>query len=361
MRAMTLLLTVAALWGVDPTLWADNCKIPIVPPACVDEGKGQGEIAANQGNPNGDGKKPDNVAGNSGDGNIDPTDPSLKPVDADVQTLASSRGYFSEPSQTAVIAWNGAEQIMVLTTHEESRIGKGAMLSFMPLPGEPIDIRAGDKRLFDKAYKLVEAKLKREVPGLVGRNEVTLERKIGSHNIFVWRIDNINEFQDKIQSYVFKKYSGQGKVLFNKKTLDMVKDYFGKGFKYFAFDLTFVSDTLSEKMPIEYHFKAKFVYYPLVISSGTGTGETKIELVVLTNSQGVNQQLSKLKFANDDNENGDIMTLGKKSVTLSNEEVNDLHPGMAKLMAGQDVRARIWVVRGRMESFPGDIMAYFKQ
>jgi hypothetical protein len=357
MRSTLILLATAAAYLAAGHLHADCGKAPVVPPKVCENCAGQGEIATNQGKT--DATPPPDAAG--GSGSVDPDDPSFKVADIGVQQLASSRGFFKEPSQQAVIAWNGSEETLVLKTQEESMVGKATFIHYFPLPGEPIDIRKGDDKLFDNAYKLVETKLKRDGAQVASRNIVVLERTFGSRVVFVWRIDNIDEFQDKIQSYIFQKTKGKGKIPFTNPQLAMVRDYFSKGFKYWAFDLCTVGDGLSEKFPIEYHFKSKFVYYPMLVSTGGGKGETRVEMVVFTDERGVNEQVGKLRFADENNSNGEIMTLGRKSVTVSNAELANLHPGMAQLMGNRNVRARIWVIRGELENFKGDVMARLKE
>ena len=52
---------------------------------------------------------------------------------------------FEEPTQQAVIAWNGTEEMLVLMTQQKSTLrGEGAMLSCIPLPGEPLSAQKGD-------------------------------------------------------------------------------------------------------------------------------------------------------------------------------------------------------------------------
>jgi hypothetical protein len=357
-----------ALVGLAVAVHADCCKIPIVqlPPDCttIDQLINKNpdkkpDLAGNQGTPGGTGGGTDAVAGST-DSDKPDEGGGTNLLDGG-SAVASSRAFFKEPSQMGVIAWNGKEEILVLTTQEQATQKASMMLSFMPLPGKPIDIKKGDTGLYDRAFKLVQNKLATS-GSTVSRNVVVMERKIGPHNIFVWRVDNASQFKNKVQSYVRGKFGDKAAALFNKKTDDVVQSYLKTGFRYFAFDLVLVSDKpKSEKTAIEYHFESPdYLYYPLYISRGSGTGETRVELVVFTDKAGVNAMKGKLRFADEDNQNGELMTLGKKSVTVGNAELGSLHRGMADLFGGRDVRGRIWVLRGKMDSFPGDIMAYRK-
>lgn len=346
----------AALLGV-PLLYGDCCPIPL-----LNSGPGPGTVVGPGGvGPGGAGvgsvgtTTGDDLLGSSGAGALDPN---LLGGSEGLAYADGARSLFSEPNQWGVIAWNGKEEILVLKTEEKSLLGKGAVLHFMPLPGKPIDVKKGDPKLYEKAFDLVQRKVAADLPG---RNVVVLERKIGAHNIFVWRIDNINEFTTRVQAYAKKRFGNKAVALFTKDTERVIHDYFRRGFKYFAFDLCIAEDKNAEKMAIEYHFESKFAYYPMVVSHGAGSGPTRVELVVFTPPEGVNANVGKLTFADKDNKNGDIMTLGKKSVLVSGKEMAALHPGMAALFQGKEVRARIWVVEGRLDQIPGDIMAFHKQ
>ncbi len=305
--------------------------------------------------------KPDDTSGSSGDGAV-----TTDPVDGDqLQTISGTRSYFAEPAQRAVIAWNGKEEILVLKTEERSLVGKGAMLSFLPLPGKPIDVRKADQKLFDRAYDLVQKKLEKEgvkVNEVTSSSAVLIERTIGAHNIFVWRIDSAEDFARKVQEYVRRRFGARAVAVFSKDTERVVKEYYRDGYRYFAFDLLAETDQEhSEKVAIEYHFESPFVYYPLRDSQSGGGGETRVELVVFTDAQGVNANKGKVTFADEENRNGDILTLGKTSVTVTGQEVEKLHPGMARLFDGRDVRGRIWVLRGPLAGFNGDVQAFYKK
>ena len=70
---------------------------------------------------------------------------------------------FLEPNQQGVLAWNGiqdkerGEEILILTTNESSEIGS-AMLSVLPLPGEPISIERANAESFVTAKALMREK-----------------------------------------------------------------------------------------------------------------------------------------------------------------------------------------------------------
>ncbi len=63
-----------------------------------------------------------------------------------------------EPNQRAMIAWNGDEQILLLTTDiyaSESTM----VLEVLPLPSEP-EVKEGDTETFSKAIALINRQMR---------------------------------------------------------------------------------------------------------------------------------------------------------------------------------------------------------
>ncbi|NLE36701.1 MAG: hypothetical protein GX621_01600, partial [Pirellulaceae bacterium] len=102
------------------------------------------------------------------------------------QFLAEGKSFsFNEPRQNGVIALNGKEQILILSTDENSTVaGGGAALSVLPLPGKPISVLPASTKAFDDATAMIKKKLT-----MVAKGTMLLEAKIGTHNIFIWKLD----------------------------------------------------------------------------------------------------------------------------------------------------------------------------
>ena len=105
-----------------------------------------------------------------------------------------------EPTQRALIAWNGEEEILILSTDlRASRATK--VLEVMPFPAEP-RVKKGDVGVFRRAVRLINSK----VPGLwrwsrpgIGAwtvrraespppGEITFHERIGAHDVAVARV-----------------------------------------------------------------------------------------------------------------------------------------------------------------------------
>jgi hypothetical protein len=290
--------------------------------------------------------------GSSGGGEAPkPTDPNTSGGEATTEEFGSkairtgSKRIFREPNQAGVLAWNGSEEILVLKTNEQSKVGGGATLSFMPLPGKPIDIKEGDKRLWRRCAALLASKLQ-----AAASKDLIMERTIGAHNIFVWEITNFDEFANKVQKYIRTKYRGKAVAVLSKDTERVVKRYFKAGFRYFAFDLVLVGDKPAAKVAIEYHFKSPYLYYPMVVSQSGGTGNTQVDLMVITNPN----SLGKTSFRA-----ADVTVVGGKSVNFTIGELRGLHSGMAGLFRGT-VQVRHWRIKGKLEGFDKDLIVHPK-
>ncbi len=270
----------------------------------------------------------------------------VMPRPASNQFLAAGMGFtFKEPEQNAVIAWDGKEEIMILSTNEESGIeGGGAVLSVLPLPGKPVSILPASTEAFEEAVRLIRSKL-----AVVGMGEKVLTAKIGTHNIFVWKLDSPDDFGNEVRAYIKKTYEGQADALITEDAEKIVRQYFDQGFRYFAFDLTFMSEDDTTKVAIAYRFESKFVYYPLVISKIGGSGDTTVQLAVFTRDAlhnfgglDVNQ----------------IKVIGNQSVDVTAEELKKVDPEVAELMGEGAIKARIMNLTGKVNGFEGDLMAW---
>ena len=270
----------------------------------------------------------------------------VMPRPASNQFLAAGMGFtFKEPEQNAVIAWNGKEEIMILSTDEESGVeGGGAVLSVLPLPGKPVSVLPASTEAFEDANRLIRSKLP-----VAGMGEKVLTAKIGTHNIFVWKIDSPDDFANEVRAYIKKTYEDQADAQIGKEAETIVRQYFDQGFRYFAFDLTFMSDEDTTKVAIAYRFESKFVYYPLVISKIGGTGDTAVQLAVFT--KGSLHNFGGLDV-------NQIKVIGNQSVDVSSAELEKVDAEMAELMGDEPIKARIMSLSGKVNGFDGDLMAW---
>ncbi len=254
----------------------------------------------------------------------------------------------SEDRQQAVISWNGKQQILILTTNEKLLTKHGtAVLHFMPLPGKVKDIYRADKDTFNKAKKLVRDKLRLE--GVAGLG-IFMEKTIGAHNIFVWRIDDPKEFEGRVQRYVLKRFGKGARAHLTPRMLKVMGSYYKRGFRYFAFDMVLMGTSNTTKEAIGYHFESGGAYYPLVISSAAATGRTLVDMVVF--SKGELTPVRKVEGAKR------MRVLGNRSVPISYAELAGVDRRMAGLFErGAVLRGRIIQIEGNLQDFKTDFAA----
>jgi hypothetical protein len=316
-------------WDCPPTYHIPQQQSITVP----DYGQGQQIQQIQQQTLNNSNSNSTNVVVNNNTGTVPPPEPTGGAVLYGDST-------FAESGQKALIAWNGksdnsGEETLILVTDEISKTGqKMAMLSVLPLPGEPIEIERANARAFVDAQILLDKKFKQM--SIANEFGVVMYKKIGSHNIFVWELDNIDTFKEEVTAYVADKYNNAATALITDKTLKTVKQYFDKGFRYFAFDLTEVDTKVSTKEAIAYRFKSTSAYYPLAISAIGGTGRSYVDLFVMTPGK---IALSKDFEQEAKSKEVTVRVIGNTSVNFTMDEVRSLDPKLSKVFDGSGLNS----------------------
>jgi hypothetical protein len=259
-----------------------------------------------------------------------------------------------EPNQRAMIAWNGDEEILLLST-DVSASESTMVLEVLPLPAEP-EVKKGDLETFRKATNLINSKL-RHAFELGKRNggkgkppppggEVTFHKKIGAHEISVTHLLNANGFIDWVKDYL--KSLGIEKDVISEEMKELIEEYIKEKFVWFVFDVITLKQETVTNEPIQYHFRTKSLFYPLKITS-TGEGDTSIELLILTPR--LLQNFPGLPFRR--------VRLRHDPITITDYELKDLNEDMYKLLDDyQKLKLRIWEIKGELNEFDADLIAY---
>ncbi|TET39918.1 MAG: DUF2330 domain-containing protein [Dehalococcoidia bacterium] len=190
------------------------------------------------------------------------------------------------PGQKAIIAWNGEQEILILSTDVYAS-GDSMVLEILPLPSEPQRIEEGDFSSFIQIQQLIEEHLPsswwdRFMPGLEGKGEgveVIFHQRIGAHDITVVRASDTEELVQWAQGFLEDR--GIEHDISSPKLESVVGRYIEDGIEFFVFDLIEVTSDPGSIEPIIYQFETDSLYYPLVISS-LASGETEISLFLLT-------------------------------------------------------------------------------
>jgi len=258
-----------------------------------------------------------------------------------------------EPTQRAMIAWNGKEEILLLST-DVSASESTMVLEVLPLPSEP-KVKKGALETFQKAVALINSKLTKpkalsrgeaEAAVKVPSGEVTFHKKIGAHDISVTHLLNAKSFVDWVRDYL--RSLGIDEEVISGEMKKLIEKYIENDFVWFVFDVISLSEETVTNEPIQYHFGTERLFYPLEITN-TGEGDTSIELLILTprllsNFPGL--PITRVQLKHD-------------PITITNNELKMLNKDMYDLLGNVErLKLRIWEIEGDLKSFNKDLLAY---
>ncbi len=192
------------------------------------------------------------------------------------------------PGQKAIIAWNGEEETLILST-DVTASDDSQVLELLPLPSKP-EIKKGDFASFEQVNLLIENhfpvtswdwfKEGIGVMGPPGRGVVIIfHEKIGAHDITVVKAGDTAELIQWAEEFL--KSAGIEKQISSPKLESVVASYLDQNINYFVFDLVEITSEPKSIEPIVYRFDTDFLYYPLKIST-LAEGWTDINLFLLT-------------------------------------------------------------------------------
>jgi hypothetical protein len=257
-----------------------------------------------------------------------------------------------EPNQRAMLAWNGEEEILLLST--DLRASKPTqVLEVLPLPAEP-RVKKGDVETFKRATSLINAKnlwrflgvgKGRARHGAPPAGKVTFHKKIGAHDISVTQVLNTAGFISWVEKYL--QSQGVQNPIIPGANKRIIGEYLAEGFTWFVFDVVSLDEVLSTGEAIQYRFKTKFLYYPMKVTQ-TVAGQTNVDLLVLSP-----RLLAKFPGIPSSQ-----VQLRHPPVSITSRELSSLNPDMDALLGHrEDMKLRIWRLRGAMAAFHQDLIA----
>lgn len=259
-----------------------------------------------------------------------------------------------EPNQRAMIAWNGKEEILLLST--DLRASEPTkVLEVIPLPSEP-EVKKGDVEVFKKATNLINKKLavrhastrslgKGAIYQSKPAGEVAFHKKIGAHDISVTHVINANGFIDWVENYLQSADVENPEIPEGLKTV--IKEYIEEEFRWFVFDVVELDKEPKTNQAIQYKFKTDFLYYPLKITR-TEEGFTTIDLLILTPK--LLSDFPDLPV--------ERVRLHHEPVSITSQELRSLNKDMDNLLEHREnIKLRIWKIEGELSSFDEDLIA----
>ena len=257
-----------------------------------------------------------------------------------------------EPAQNAIIAWNGKEEILLLSTDlKASKPTK--VLEVLPLPSEPIVTR-GDVASFAKINALINEELRQNWFGGKGLGdtraasgaaaEVTFHEKIGAHDIRVVHVLESSDFEQWIRDF-FKK-EGTVRQQISPVLLATIEQYLLDGYHWFVFDVVELGLQLKSNDAIQYRFATDKFYYPMRISA-TDSGETNIRLVALT-ERGLSRYIGLPQ---------ESIRQAHRKLHVDTAKIANISQEMGSLFRSETISLQTLRIQGNLKSFDLDVLA----
>jgi len=259
-----------------------------------------------------------------------------------------------EPAQRAMIAWNGTEEILLLSTDMKAS-DSTEVLEVLPLPAEPT-VKKGDIEVFRKATHLINKKILEQNLLVSKRNggkerasepagEITFHKKIGAHDINVAHVLNKDGFISWAEKYLDSL--GVENPNIPKGLKNVVGEYLTDKFTWFVFDVISLDKELKTNDAIQYRFKTDFLFYPVKIMS-TEEGYTSMDFLILTPQLLRNFPGIPL----------DQIHLEHEPISITSEELKSLNEEMEELLGHKEnTKLRIWKIEGMISDFKNDLIA----
>jgi hypothetical protein len=187
-----------------------------------------------------------------------------------------------EPGQKAIVAWNGQEEILILSTDVHSS-QETLVLEILPLPSKP-EIELASFQAFETIQDMIWEEGLNQYFGTKenardGSVEVLFHEEIGAHNITVVTATDAVGLVNWANTFLSSSGVNGNITLGNFQAA--IQDYMSRGFRHYALDLVTFQPQERSIDPILYKFNSSTLYYPLLITSPVG-GDGKITLFTLT-------------------------------------------------------------------------------
>lgn len=258
-----------------------------------------------------------------------------------------------EPAQRAIIAHDGAREILILQTDVKAA-RETTIVEFMPLPAKPT-VSLAPKGCFAALKQIIT---KNNVRYFVrqGRGEkirvekteavkVVVAAQLGPHNVTVVEVADADAFVRWVREF-FRKHD-LGVPALGGELRRIVSDYLSRELRFFAFDVVTLSPETKTVQPLTYQFDCEHLYYPLVVTNlygGTGVIELitivpedlqwslwRLDIPKLLALTPVNPTPKRLVVR----QAGPSRFLRSAPVRLPLGETERLHPAIARLMGKQ--------------------------
>ena len=265
--------------------------------------------------------------------------------------------HLDQSAQNAIVAWNGQEEIIILSVDIKSD-AKATALRILPLPSDPTEIKEGSFDSFEKLVEIMNQKidLKREQFQALGKGaeapaagvEITFHEKIGAHDVTVVKVNDADYFIDWIRNFATEK--GLKVKQISEGFKKGVENYLKRDLKYFVFDVIEPKEGEESINPLIYRFESDYLYYPMLISGISEIAESRGTINVFIIAENEIPQMPFLKFGFGWWDTG-------AEVELTQEELDEVADDVASLFSS-GAKVRKISYHGNINVIKKDFMIY---
>jgi len=264
-------------------------------------------------------------------------------------------------AQNAIVAWNGNEEIIMLSIDIESS-ANATVLRVIPLPSNPSGIKEGSFESFERLIEIMNKKIKESRDKNLGFGrkeaqtpsagiEITFQKRIGAHDVTVVKVNDLDYFLDWIKDFAENKGFEQKEI--SSKFKEGIANYLKKNIKYFVFDVIEAGQEKESIKPLIYSFKNNFLYYPILISGISEISESRvnINLFLITEKQ--------VKFADIPYSYHDYHWFNDYGypIELTKKELEEISKDLADLFE-EEVQVRKVSIYAKLNDLERDLMLF---
>ena len=269
-----------------------------------------------------------------------------------------------ESGQNAIVAWNGDEEVIILSTDAKSS-GSTLVLELLPLPSNPKKVEEGSFDSFEKLTKMVNEKVEyaweeagQRMLGVEKGVEITFHKKIGAHDVTVVKVNDLDQFVNWVGDFTTEK--GFKNVKISPEFRDTVKSYLKRDIKFFVFDVIEASKDEQSVKPLVYRFKTDYLYYPLEITAASDAGRSysRVNIFLISNER-IDKKFVELATGIDHFDYWVRTTGFDHDIYLSKEELKEVSPELEDLFKSKpDPFVMNAFYEGRLDRLSRDLIIH---
>ncbi len=273
--------------------------------------------------------------------------------------------HVNQTDQNAIIAWNGQEEMLILSTNWEKPTGSQSttLLKVVPLPAEPSEIKEGETEIFDKLVKILNEKIAAMQNLQTGKGEgwgasdaaqgveIVFQKTIGAHDVTVVKVNKKEDFSKWIDDFTAQKSLEKKQV--SEEFKNGLLNYLKRNINYFVFDIANLSEAKTTVKPLIYKFKSNYFYFPILVSgiSEISDSQTKVNLFLIFNeSLKLPRQVWHGSYNYWVNDNG-------VDIKLNNDELKSISEDLSSLFSA-NIIARRFEMNGKLSEINKDLMLF---